>query len=184
MGGSFDLRSVEAFSTDHASTCWEDAELYDTCSVEAFFYSSRINVMGSACCRVPTCRGHSTVHVTTRCFGRAFDICSLEACSTSHEPTGRAGLGRWLPSVPTQPFNRSRPTNQKKSIDSERRLRLQQCGFIRGTSSLRAAFLLLATVIDTRMPIQERERWAENCFEQVDEKRDALLTIPFVRFAS
>ena len=31
------------------------------------------------------------------------------------------------------------------------------------------------------MPIQEREQWADNCFEQVDEKRDAWLTIPFVR---
>ena len=40
---------------------------------------------------------------------------------------------------------------------------------------------LLATVIDTRIPIQEREQWADICFEQVDEKRDAWLTIPFAR---
>ena len=40
----------------------------------------------------------------------------------------------------------------------------------------------MATVIDTRMPIQEREQWADTCFEQVDEKRDAWLSIPFVRF--
>ena len=39
---------------------------------------------------------------------------------------------------------------------------------------------LLATVIDTRMPTQEPEQWADNCFEKVDEKRDAWLTIPFV----
>ena len=39
----------------------------------------------------------------------------------------------------------------------------------------------MATVIDTRMPIQEREQWADTCFEQVDEKRDAWLSIPFVR---
>ena len=40
---------------------------------------------------------------------------------------------------------------------------------------------LLATVIDTRTPIQKREQWADNCFEQVDEKRDAWLAIRFVR---
>ena len=40
---------------------------------------------------------------------------------------------------------------------------------------------LLATVIGTRMPIQEREQWADNYVEQVDEKRNAWLTIPFVR---
>ena len=32
------------------------------------------------------------------------------------------------------------------------------------------------------MPIQEREQWADNFFEEVDEKRDAWLTIAFVRF--
>ena len=35
--------------------------------------------------------------------------------------------------------------------------------------------------IDTGVPIQEREQWADNYFEQVDEKQDAWLTIPFVR---
>ena len=40
---------------------------------------------------------------------------------------------------------------------------------------------LQATIVDTGMPIQEREQWADNYFEQVDEKRDAWLTIPFLR---
>ena len=39
---------------------------------------------------------------------------------------------------------------------------------------------LLATAIDTRMPIHEREQWADKNFEQVDEKWDALLTISSV----
>ena len=66
-----------------------------------------------------------------------------------------------------------RPTIQKKSFYSERRLRLQRSGF---------AFSypwLLATVVDTRMPVQEREQWSDIYFEQVE--RDAWLTIPFVR---
>ena len=40
---------------------------------------------------------------------------------------------------------------------------------------------LLANVLGTRMPIQEREQWADNCVEQVDERRDAWRAIPFVR---
>ena len=38
----------------------------------------------------------------------------------------------------------------------------------------------LATVIDTRMPIQECGQWADNFLEQVNEQRGAWLTIPFV----
>ena len=31
------------------------------------------------------------------------------------------------------------------------------------------------------MPIQEREQWADECVEQIDEKRDAWLAIRFIR---
>ena len=31
------------------------------------------------------------------------------------------------------------------------------------------------------MPIQEREHWDDDYFEHLDEKRDAWITIPFVR---
>ena len=41
---------------------------------------------------------------------------------------------------------------------------------------------LTATVIDRRMPIQNREHWADSKFVQVDEKRDAWLSIPLVFF--
>ena len=40
---------------------------------------------------------------------------------------------------------------------------------------------LLTTVIGQKIPIQEREQWADIYFEQVDEKRDTWLTIPFAR---